>query len=260
MEKRTQNVNKVTVIIPTKNEAQGIAQTIQEIVRELEDPEIIVIDANSVDGTPRIAARFGAKVISQSGQGKGSAIAEALECVDGDTKWLAIIDGDYTYRAVYIPDMIKLLDKNAGVGMVTGRRVSATGKSWSVGLLFQCIKASKKRFFEYMQRYLQNRAIILSHGILNKVNMEDPLTGLRVTKYEYIKDFRPKAKGFDIEVEINCYIRRKGYRILEFPIRIRERLGMDKFRYSRHGVTIFMRMILMGAEDIVSWLKSLLSR
>ena len=258
--KRGQKLNKVTVIIPTKNEAQGIGPTIQDIVKELEKPDIIVIDANSVDGTARIAARLGARVITQSGQGKGRAIAEALQSVDKDTKWLVIIDGDYTYRATYIPDMINFLEKRATVGMVTGRRLSSSGKSWSLELLFQCIKTSKKRFFEYMQRYLQNRAIILSHNILNRISMEDPLTGLRVIKYEYIKDFRPKAKGFDIEVEINCYMRRKGYRILEFPIRIRERLGMDKFRYSRHGVTIFMRMILMGAEDIVSWLKSLLSR
>lgn len=253
-------MNNVTVIIPTKNEAEGIGPTIQDIVRELENPEIIVIDANSIDGTPRIATRLGAKVINQSGHGKGRAIADSLEYVDKDTKWLVIIDGDYTYRATYIPDMINLLEKSASVGMVTGRRLSSRGKSWSLELLFRCIKASKKRFFEYMQRYLQNRVIVLSHILLNRISMEDPLTGLRVIKYEYIKDFRPKAKGFDIEVEINCYMRRNGYKILEFPIRIRERLGMDKFRYSTHGVTIFKRMILMSAEDIVSWLKLLLNR
>ena len=246
-------MDKVTVIIPTLNEAEGIGPTIQEIAKELKTPEIIVIDAKSIDGTAQIAAHLGAKVITQLDRGKGNAIAQALKHVTRDTKWLIIVDGDYTYRATYIPAMITLLKRKGDVGMVTGRRLGPRGESFSLG------KVSIKRLLFYTQHYLQHHAIILLHIILNKVTMEDPTTGLRVIQFDCLKDFQPKAKGFDIEVEINWWIRRKGYDIVEFPINIRPRLGMDKLRYSKHGLTILMRMVTMGVEDVVSWLKKFLN-
>lgn len=52
------------VLIPTLNEAQGLRQTIREIVKEVEKAKIIVVDSNSKDGTPEIAAGLGAKVIT----------------------------------------------------------------------------------------------------------------------------------------------------------------------------------------------------
>ena len=239
-------MDKVTVIIPTLNEAEGIGPTIQEIIEELKTPEIIVVDAKSVDVTAQIAGRLGAKVVTQLGKGKGKAIAQVLKHIDKDTKWLVITDGDYTYPATYIPYMFKILKGRSDVGMVTGGRLTP----------FVIGKISIKRLFYYLQHFLQHHAIILLHRILNKVTMEDPTTGLRVIRFNCIKDFQPKAKGFDIEVEINCYVRRKGYGIVEFPINIRPRLGMDKLRYSKHGPRILMRMVIMHVEDIVSWLKS----
>ena len=245
-------MDKVTVIIPTLNEAEGIGPTIQEIIEELKTSEIIVIDAKSVDGTAQIAAHLGAKVITQLDRGKGNAIGQALKQVARDTKWLIIVDGDYTYRATYIPAMIALLKRKEDVGMVTGRRLGPKGQRFSLS------RHSLRRPVHNLQHFLQHYGLRVLHLVLNKVRMEDPTTGLRVIRFECLKNFQPKAKGFDIEVEINWWIRRKGYDIVEFPINIRPRLGMDKLRYSKHGVTVLMRMVIIGVEDVVSRLKSFL--
>jgi hypothetical protein len=62
------------------------------------------------------------------------------------------------------------------------------------------------------------------------VSLADPLTGLRVVRWEIIKNWRPVSKGFDVEVELNRYMERKGFSIREVPIHYRERLGEKKLK------------------------------
>jgi glycosyltransferase involved in cell wall biosynthesis len=49
---------RVSVIIPTRNVAQAIGSTIGDLPADLVT-EVIVVDSNSTDGTPEIAARLG---------------------------------------------------------------------------------------------------------------------------------------------------------------------------------------------------------
>lgn len=228
------------MIIPTLNEAQGIGLTIQEIQENLGYPEILVIDANSIDGTPQIATRMGAKVIKQQGLGKGRAIAEILQRLNHNNKYFVIIDGDYTYPANFISQMVSILE-DTNAGMVTGERFSYNNK----GLItyFKSLIADPY--------YFGRSVLTFIHHKLNGVHLEDPLTGLRVIKYEFLRDFRPRAKSFDIEVEINNHIRRKGAEILEIPIGYRLRLGEKKLRF-RHGFVILMRILFMAFEEIAS--------
>ena len=55
-----------------------------------------------------------------------------------------------------------------------------------------------------------------------------------------------KSKGFDIEVELNHMVERRGYTIREIPIRYRARLGEKKLNVS-HGATILKRILLETA-------------
>lgn len=70
---------------------------------------------------------------------------------------------------------------------------------------------------------------------------DDPLSGLRVVRWSLLKAWKPKSKGFDIEVELNYQVERKGYGIVEIPIEYRPRLGEKKLRL-RHGLTILQRI------------------
>lgn len=233
----------VIVIIPTLNEEHGIGLTIEEVKKNI-DAEIINIDANSVDKTQEIAASLGAKVIKQRGFGKGVAIAQALQCLNQNTKYIVIMDGDYTYSATYIPQMLKVLEKNTDFEMVTGKRFSNDD-----ALLTHFKRIVKSPY------WFGNYAIAFTHRILNNVSMNDPLTGLRVIRFDCIKYFQPKAKSFDIEVELNNYIKKQGGKIFEIPIEYRQRLGEKKLK-TRHAFIIFMRMVVMAVEDFLLRIKS----
>jgi len=232
--KKTSN-SDVTVIIPTLNEEEGIGPTIRELREVLEDPFYLVVDGGSVDRTVEIARKMGTKVIIQKGRGKGKAIAQALGHVNDGTRYVVFIDGDYTYPAEYIPEMIEILEENPEVGMVTGNRFNER---------FVLKEAMSDAY------YLGNRFLAVIQYLLNEVKLRDPLTGLRIVRREILRNWKPRSKGFDVEAELNHYVKRKGYRIKEIPIYYRERLGEKKLKL-RHGFTILRRIL---SESLSSFL------
>jgi dolichol-phosphate mannosyltransferase len=82
--------------------------------------------------------------------------------------------------------------------------------------------------------------------LFNGVTLRDPLTGLRVIRWELVRNWQPKSSGFDIEVELNHHIERQGYSIAEIEISYRERIGEKKLKL-KDGITILKRIL---AESI----------
>ena len=216
----------VLVIIAALNEEEGIKPTLAELMEVLEDPRYLVVDGNSVDRTVEVAKELGAEVLFQEGSGKGRAIAQAIEHIDSDVKYVILIDADFTYPAKCVPEMIQILEENPEVGMVTGNRFNHHLK----------LSAMKSPLF------IGNRFLALTQLVLNGVNLRDPLTGLRVIRWRILKNWEPKSKGFDIEAEINHRVENKGYKTVEIPIKYRNRLGEKKLKL-KHGFTILKRII-----------------
>jgi len=217
-------------IVAALNEEEGIGPTLVELRQYLEDPRVLVVDGNSSDRTVEIAKNLGADVIFQEGQGKGAAIASALRHVDYDIDYVIFTDADYTYPAQYLHHMAAILDKHPKVGMVCGNRFNSHFHPESMHNMF----------------YFGNRVLAWTHNFLNGVNLRDPLTGLRMVRWEILKDWKPRSQGFDIEVELNHLVENKGYTIVEIPIHYRARLGEKKLKL-RHGFTILGRIF---AESI----------
>ncbi len=219
------------VLMPALNEEEGIGNTIIELKKHLHKSQILVIDGKSNDRTVHIAKQLGANVVFQSGIGKGDAIDSALRHSNSEYRYIVFTDADYTYPAEFVPRMIKILDEHPDAGMVSGNRFNS--------------HLHKEAMAD--TNYIGNRLLAIAQSILNGVTMRDPLTGLRVIRWEILKDWRPKSDGFDIEVEMNRFVRKKGYRIMEIEIPYRHRLGDKKLRLS-HGFTILKRIIAERAR------------
>jgi dolichol-phosphate mannosyltransferase len=216
----------VSVVIAAMNEEQGIGLTLREIERNLGDVSVIVVDGVSSDKTAQIAKKCGALVINRERRGKGDAIASALDYLKKDCKYVIFIDADYTYPACFLPQMLEIIKKNHNVGMVSGNRFNLNLRIEKMSDLF----------------YLGNRVLCFLHQVLNRVFMKDPLSGLRVVRWNLLRNWRPKAKGFDIEVEMNKHVCMQGYDIIEVDIPYRQRLGSKKLK-ARHGFKILKRII-----------------
>jgi glycosyltransferase involved in cell wall biosynthesis len=219
--------NSIMAIIAALNEEEGIGLTIEELRRYLGNPRVLVVDGRSIDRTVEIAKDLNADVILQAGRGKGDAYACAIREVKCDLDYVVLTDADFTYPAEFVPKMIKILDEDPKIGMVCGNRFNTR---------FQ-LQGMKNTF------YTGNRLLAFTHTMLNGVALRDPLTGLRVLRWEILKGWTPKSKGFDIEVELNHRVERKNFGIREIEIAYRPRLGEKKLKL-RHGLTIATRIVL----------------
>ena len=95
---------RVAVVIPTRNEAGAIGC----VLRDIPQPpvtDIVVVDAQSTDGTPAIAARLGARVINEPRRGYGRACLTGIDHVT-TSDVIVFLDGDYSDRPQKLPTLI----------------------------------------------------------------------------------------------------------------------------------------------------------
>jgi glycosyltransferase involved in cell wall biosynthesis len=92
---------RVSVIIPTHNEAQAIERVLADLPSDL-TTEVIVVDSNSNDGTPEIAAKMGARVIQEPRRGYGRACLTGMAAADSPDV-VVFLDGDYSDRPSELP-------------------------------------------------------------------------------------------------------------------------------------------------------------
>src|SRR5258705_13346481 len=92
---------RVSVVIPTHNEAQSIGRVLADLPAELVT-EVLVVDSNSTDGTPELARRMGARVIKEPRRGYGRACLTGLANTQNPDV-VVFLDGDYSDRPSELP-------------------------------------------------------------------------------------------------------------------------------------------------------------
>ena len=122
---------KVSVILPTYNEAKNIVGLVNTVKKQIVSPwtcEIIVVDDNSSDGThAAVESSFrddpGVKAILRtSDRGLAASIRNGIEHASGD--YILVMDTDFTHRPEEIPLMLHVAQ---AVDLVSGSRFAAGG-------------------------------------------------------------------------------------------------------------------------------------
>jgi glycosyltransferase involved in cell wall biosynthesis len=101
---------RVSVIIPTHNEAQAIRRVLGDLPSEFVS-EVIVVDSNSTDGTPEIAAEMGARVVREPRRGYGRACLTGVANAN-NPDIIVFLDGDYSDRPSELPLLLAPILEN----------------------------------------------------------------------------------------------------------------------------------------------------
>ena len=114
---------KVTLLIPTLNEIDGMRVIMPRIKREWYD-QIIILDGNSTDGTAEYAREQGYFVHLQRQKGLRKGYFEVLEHIEGDIVITLSPDGNCIPEL--IPDLVEMMAEGYDMVIVSRYKDGAT--------------------------------------------------------------------------------------------------------------------------------------
>jgi glycosyltransferase involved in cell wall biosynthesis len=211
-----QNRNlRVSVVIPTRNECGSIGLVLSDLPPGLVT-EVIVVDANSTDGTPEIAAAAGARVISESRRGYGRACLTGLaNAVNPDI--VVFLDGDYSDRPAELGKLLApIFEGRADITL--GSRLSGR------------LAPSAMPWQQAFGNWLAARLI----GILYGVTITD-LGPFRAARFEVLRALGLEQTTYGWAVEMILKGSIQGFRIVEVPVSYFPRIGESKISGTFRG-------------------------
>lgn len=201
---------KLSVVIPAYNEEHGVEPVLRELRSLLEqhdiEPEIILVDDGSSDGTAAAARRAGARVLRHRyNRGYGAALKTGIAAATHEL--IAMTDADGTYPARFLPTMLAEL-KHAD--MVVGAR---TGENVNIPLVRKPAKWALNMLANYV----------------TGVRIPDLNSGLRVFRRDMIMQYFPILPDqFSWTTTITLAMLCDRYAIEYVPIDYHRRTGRSK--------------------------------
>jgi glycosyltransferase involved in cell wall biosynthesis len=211
---------RVSVIIPTHNEAQAIERvladlSLADLPRDL-TTEVIVVDSNSNDGTPNIAAKLGARVIEEPRRGYGRACLTGLAAASSPDV-VVFLDGDYSDRPSELPILLApIIEGRADITL--GSRLhderSAGALPW--------------------HQVFGNRLAAGLIRFLYCVKITD-LGPFRAARADVLRALVLEENTYGWAVEMILKGTLAGYRVVEIPVSYYPRIGESKISGTLRG-------------------------
>lgn len=218
---------RITVVIPTRNEAGGIAKVI-EGVRPFVN-EILVVDGHSTDETRAIAEQAGVRVLLDNRKGKGDAYQVGIGNATGDI--IVFIDADGSHEPSDIPALCEPIVKGEAELVIASRHRGGSDE-WE-GDIITWLRAIGSGFLS------------VCINMRWKSNLTDVLNGFRAAEAAAAKEVKLHAVDFDVEQHMIVQFLKYGYRVTE--IRSHEYCrawGQSKLPTLRKAHLFFWRLFL----------------
>ena len=215
---------RVSVVIPTHNEAKAIVRVLADLPASLVN-EVIVVDSNSTDGTPEIAAQMGARVVHEPRRGYGRACLTGLATADSPDV-VVFLDGDYSDR----PAELTLL-----LAPIAEGRADIT--------LGSRIREERNHGALSWHQAFGNRLAAAMIKRLYGLDISD-LGPFRAGRADVLRALALKETTYGWAVEMILKGTSAGYRVAEVPVSYHPRIGKSKISGTLKGTVCAAWFIL----------------
>ena len=235
----------VSVVMPCLNEAASVAACVasafEGIRRTGMTGEVVVVDNGSGDGSARLAASAGARVVHQPERGYGNAYRAGFAEAKG--RIVVMGDSDGTYDFTQIPALIAPINDD-GADCVLGSRfrgrIEPGAMSWS-------------------HRYIGNPVLTCLLNVLFGLRSTDAHSGLRAFRRQALQDMGLRCEGMELASEIVVKAARSNLVATEVPIVYHPRTGRSKLSAWRDGWRHLRFLLLLSPLHVFVWPGLLLS-
>lgn len=215
---------RVSVVLPCKNEAQNLRPLLPRIRATLPDAEILLVNDGSDDRSALVAQELGVKVVSHPySMGNGAAIKTGVRHATGDV--LVFMDADGQHDPAYIPHLLEKMDQ--GYEMVVGARdaSSQASKTRRIG------NGIYNRFASFMTGY----------------KIKDLTSGFRAVRARHFRKFLYLLpNGFSYPTTSTMAFFRSGLPVFYLPITVSKREGQSHIKIVRDGLKFFIIILKVG--------------
>lgn len=220
----TEISNKLSIIIPAKNEEEGLAKLLPLIKESYPEAEIIVVNDGSTDGTSDICKQYGIRQINHPySMGNGAAVKSGARSSSGDILFFMDADGQHN-----VADIRTMLDElENGYDMVIGARDFGSHANYS--------RLAANVFYNKLS------SLISGHKVLD---LTSGLRAVKADKFTQFLDLLPN--GFSYPTTITMAFFRAGYPIAYTPIKANKRLGKSHIRPVRDGLRFLLIIFRIG--------------
>ena len=194
---------KVSVVLPAKNEAEGLRRTLPALRAALPEAEVIVVDDGSSDDTGAVAAGLGARVLgSPYSMGNGAAIKRGARAATGEV--IVFMDADGQHDPALIPQLLEKLE--TGYDMVVGARDSAGQASLGRGLA--------NGLYNWLASWMTGHRVL------------DLTSGFRAVRADRFREFlHLLPNGFSYPTTSTMAFFRSAYPVAYVSVRVDRRVG-----------------------------------
>jgi glycosyltransferase involved in cell wall biosynthesis len=216
---------RVSVVIPTHNEAEAIGRVLADLLCDLVT-EVLVVDSNSSDGTPEIAQKLGARVIHESRLGYGRACLTGMASAS-NPDIVVFLDGDYSDRPAELPVLLApILDGRADItiGSRLGKQSSPGAMPWHAA------------FGNHLAAFL------IRHLYGTRITDLGPFRAARIDVLRRL-DLQETTYGWAVEMILKGAL--EGFRIVEVPVSYYPRIGTSKISGTLKG-TVGAAWFILG--------------
>jgi glycosyltransferase involved in cell wall biosynthesis len=220
----TTSIDNCNIVIPAKNEAQGLSVLLPKLAAMLTPEKIIVVDDGSTDDTAKICNSHGVTLISHPySMGNGAAVKTGARLAK--EKVIVFMDADGQHDTLDIPKLLAAL--TIGYDMVVGARYSSSQASLA------------RRIGNFIYNNLASR--ITGHQI------KDLTSGLRAAYTSKFNEFLPLLpNGFSYPTTSTMAFFRAGYSVGYIPITTSKRLGTSHISLLKDGARFFLIIFKIG--------------